>query len=116
MMSRNEILSVLDELKVKYKRIIWKQIPGISCFATWSVPNTSFSGNDEFAEYKKYTLMIRIFYKSEVKDDEAEQLEKAFEDAVRPAAEFSKRSDFDDVHDLLYSEYTFQITEFFEEE
>lgn len=107
-----------DELKDTFTGILDKkgiprtwhtfiQIPSAHCFGTYSISESDFDGADEIAMYRHDTIILCLFYHNRKTDDDF-ALEEELEEAVRPAAEYTKRNCFDSANGLFYSVYTFK--------
>lgn len=114
MISKSEILGALDLLKIKSKWHSFAQLPSERQFATWHIDSTTFGGSDEYAEYKKSTMRVTFFYKAVMQEKDF-LLEDKFEQLVRAAGEFSKSCGYLSENDLFFSEYTFNLFEFLED-
>lgn len=110
---KDDLLDVLDGLGLMYTRHSYQKIPAdpVHRFATWSIPRVDFSGADLSAFERVYSVMINIFYKSNMTDDD-DQFEADFEEGIMEISpEFSKSSQYDSSNNLFITSYTFDFYE-----
>lgn len=111
MMSYDELKAVftgiLDKQNIPHTWHSFIQIPKNHCFGTYNISEADFDGADLVAMYRHDTISLCLFY-HDGKTDEDFALEEELEEAVRPAAEYSKRNYFDSQNGLFYSVYTFK--------
>lgn len=109
----SEIRDKLTSLGIKAAWHSYKNIPDDHCYATYFVPQMSFDGSDERAEYYDYSVQAALFFRSFYDPAEDGAIEEAFEQSVREYAKFTRTSGYDADHDQFYTLYSFSFKEFF---
>lgn len=111
MITKEEILQAVSELKMPKTWHSWLKLPEGHSFATWDIPEENFDGSDESAEYKRLTMRVTLFFRGN-KEAADFETENRLEEQFRPAGRFSKVTGFDSDNNLFYTQYSFELCEF----
>ena len=110
----NEIVGKVQALKVKSAWHSFRNIPDDHCYATYFVPQMSFDGSDERAEYYDYPVQVALFFRGYFDPSTDGATEQSFEESVREYGRFTKTSGYDAANDQFYTMYNFRFKEFYD--